>query len=153
MKKICFIASSGGHLEQIRQLKKIRNSYDYFYITNRTPSTEKIKEKTYLVKDLYRKNNKFFKVVRLIEIFWEQFIIFIKENPDVIITTGAGMVIPLCLIAKIFKRKIIYIESYARMSSVNRTGKFLYRYADLFIVQWPELLKYYPKAVYGGCIY
>ena len=25
--------------------------------------------------------------------------------------------------------------------------------ADLFIVQWEEMLKLYPKAVYGGAIY
>jgi uncharacterized protein Veg len=48
---------------------------------------------------------------------------------------------------------MIYIESFARMKTLNKSGKFLYKYADLFIVQWEELLKCYPKAVYGGWIY
>ena len=28
-----------------------------------------------------------------------------------------------------------------------------YKFANLFIVQWREMLKMYPKAVYGGSIY
>lgn len=41
----------------------------------------------------------------------------------------------------------------ARIKSPSKTGKFLYKFVDLFIVQWEELLKFYPKAVYGGKIY
>ena len=39
------------------------------------------------------------------------------------------------------------------MKSLNVTGRKLYPYADLFIVQWKELLKITPKATYGGWIY
>ncbi len=152
-KKICFISSSGGHLEQINQLNLIKEHYDYFYITNKTISTEKIKDKKYLVKDLYRGKNRIKKIFGLIFMFIEQLIIFLKEKPDVIITTGAGVVVPTCIIAKIFKRRIIYIESFARMYTANKTGKVIYKFSDLFIVQWESLLKIYPKAVYGGGIY
>ena len=33
--KIAFIASSGGHLEEITRLKKIANMYDSFLITEK----------------------------------------------------------------------------------------------------------------------
>lgn len=152
-KKICLIASSGGHLEQIRQLKKVIQKYEYFYVTNKTLSTEKINEKKYLVKDLYRGKGKIKKIITLIYMFYEQLKIFIKEKPDFIITTGAGIAIPICILAKIFQKKVIYIESFARINSVNKSGKFIYKFADLFVVQWESLLKYYPKAVYWGWIY
>lgn len=152
-KKICLISSSGGHLEQIKQLKKITSEFEYYYIVNKTSSTSKIKEKKYLITDIYRGKNKLKKIAITLYMFTEQFFYFIKERPDVVITTGAGMVVPTCLIAKIFRKKVVYIESFARMTTANKTGKFLYKFADLFIIQWPELKKIYPKAEYWGWIY
>ena len=77
----------------------------------------------------------------------------LEEKPDVILTTGAAVAIPMCIIGKIFGKKVIYIESYARINSPNKTGKLIYKFADLFIIQWEELRRFYPKAVYGGAIY
>ena len=44
-------------------------------------------------------------------------------------------------------------EKYANRNRKTATGRLVYPIADLFIVQWEELLKIYPKAVYGGAIY
>ena len=153
-KKICFICSAGGHLEQINQLKKVKELYnDYFYVTVETKATQNLKYKKYLVKDLYRGKFKLMKLIRIISLFFIQFWIFLNEKPDFIITTGAGVAVPMCLIAKLFRKKIIYIESFARINSTNKTGRFLYKYANLFIVQWEQLKDFYPKAIYGGWIY
>jgi UDP-N-acetylglucosamine:LPS N-acetylglucosamine transferase len=77
-----------------------------------------------------------------------------KERPNVVITTGAGVAVPVCLIAKyLFGAKIIFIESFSRIFEPSQTGRLLYNFADLFIVQWDSLMeKYGPKAVYGGTI-
>ena len=76
-----------------------------------------------------------------------------KEKPDVVITTGALVAFPICLIAKIFGKHIIYIESFARVNSRSLTGRLLYPISDLFLVQWEEMLKFYPKAKYVGGIF
>ena len=81
------------------------------------------------------------------------FIIFIKERPTHIISTGAITVVPFALIAKLFNVKIIFIETFARTNDKTKTGEFMYKIADLFIVQWESLLEIYPDAVYGGSIY
>ncbi len=146
------ISSSGGHLEQIKQLREVKEQYNYFYVVTRTKATEAMKEKRYIVSDLVR-TNKLIALIRMIKMMIEQLIIFIKEKPDVIITTGAAVAIPMCLIGRVFRKKVIYIESFARINTPNKTGKFIYRFADLFIIQWEELEKHYPKAVYGGWIY
>lgn len=151
-KKVCLISSSGGHLEQIKQLKEVTTRYDYFYVVTRTKATEAMKQNKYIVSDLIR-TNKFVSCVRMVKMMIEQLGIFLKERPDVIITTGAAVAIPMCVIGKIFKRKVIYIESFARINTPNKTGQLIYKFADLFIIQWEELEKHYPKAVYGGSIY
>lgn len=61
--------------------------------------------------------------------------------------------IPMCLLCKAQGGKLIYIESYAKVSTPTETGKLLYRFADEFYVQWKSMLKIYPKAKYLGGIY
>ena len=50
-------------------------------------------------------------------------------------------------------KKVIYIESFARVDEPSLTGKLMYHVADLFIVQWKEMMEFYPNAVYGGGIF
>ena len=59
----------------------------------------------------------------------------------------------MCCIGKIFGSKIIYIETFANSESRSQAGRLIYKFADLFIVQWEGMLKLYPKATYGGWIY
>jgi len=69
----------------------------------------------------------------------------------VVITTGAGVAVPICLFAKIFfNSKIIFIESFSRIYEPSSTGKILYNFADLFFVQWPTLKKRFKRAIYAG---
>ena len=73
--------------------------------------------------------------------------------PDIIISTGALSTIPMCLLGKVFRKKIIFIESFAKVNSPTLTGKLIYKIADQFYVQWEEMLDIYPKAIYKGGIY
>ena len=74
-------------------------------------------------------------------------ILFIRIKPDAIVSTGTHTVIPICFFGKLFKRKIIYIETYANITKKTLTGIILYPISDLFIVQWREMKNLYPKAV------
>ena len=81
--------------------------------------------------------------------------IFCIERPDIIISTGVLATIPMLYIGHIFNKKVIYIESFAKINSPTQTGKLIYKnkIADRFYVQWPEMLKIYPDAIYIGGIY
>ena len=69
------------------------------------------------------------------------------------ITTGTHTAVPMCKIAHKYGKKVIWIETFANSTTPTKAGEMIYPIADLFIVQWEELLKIYPKAVYGGAIY
>ena len=69
------------------------------------------------------------------------------------ITTGVLAIIPLALLMKLTGGKLIYLESFAKVTSKTLSGKLLYKYADQFYVQWEEMLKLYPRAIYKGGIY
>lgn len=154
-KKVLFISSSGGHLAQLMHLKPLFERYDYHLVTEYLPCNEKLKEK-YKVSFLLHggRNNKFKYLFLFLFNAFKSLYILLREKPNVVITTGAHTAVPMCYLAKIFGKKVIYIESFAKVNTPNLSGKLIYPIADLFIVQWPELLKYYPKAKYlGGGLY
>ncbi|MCG2827371.1 MAG: hypothetical protein L6265_12345 [Thermoplasmatales archaeon] len=85
--------------------------------------------------------------------FLQSLKILLKEKPDVIITTGAGSALSLCYLGKFFRKKIIFIESFSRVTTPSLFGRLVAPISDLVIVQWEPLLKYYKKAVCGGSIF
>ncbi len=150
--KICFAASSGGHFEQLLMLKPLMEKYDSFIITEKTmyePMSE-----AFMLYYMYQVNRKEFTFLfRMIANLFRSLHIFFKEKPDVVITTGAMAMIPICLIAKPFGKKLIFIESFAKVTTPTKTGKLMYKFADRFYVQWKSMLEIYPDAIYLGGIY
>lgn len=150
--KICFAASSGGHFEQIMMLNPLMRKYESFVITEKTSYSTKINGvKAYFLRQTNRKELSFFFVMFLN--FCLSLRIYIKEKPDVVICTGVLSTVPICLIAKFFGKKLIYIESFAKVNSATETGKLMYKFADCFYVQWESMLQVYPDAIYKGGIY
>ena len=133
-KKVLFISSTGGHLNELLQLSPLFKKYDYHIITEKDETTKGLKEK-YGDKISYLPYGTRQKLFRYIFIYT---------------THTAG---PMCYLGKLLGNKIIYIETFANRHSKTATGKLIYPIADLFIVQWEEMLELYPKAVYGGAIY
>lgn len=150
--KICFAASSGGHYEQITMLKPLMDKYDSFIITEKTKYKSEVAGKNmYYLKQVNRKDKLVF--FYLISNFFKSLKIFIAEKPDVVVCTGVLAMIPMCLIAKWAGKKLIYIESFAKVTTPTETGKLLYKYADQFYVQWESMLDVFPNAIYLGGIY
>jgi len=150
--KIVFAASSGGHLEQLLMLKPLMEKYDSVFVTEKTEyNTGKTDVKTYYLSQINRKEILF--IPKLIGNTFRSLRIMIKERPKVMITTGVLAIVPLALLMKLFGGKLIYLESFAKVTSKTLSGKLLYRFADRFYVQWEEMLKLYPNAIYKGGIY
>ncbi len=150
--KVCFAASSGGHYEQLMMLKPLMDKYDSLVITEKTKYNTGINgERIYYLKQVNRKEKTFF--LSMIINAFKSLCIYLKEKPDVIICTGVLAMIPICLLMKVFRKKLIYIESFAKVTSPTETGKLLYKYADQFYVQWESMKRFYPKAIYLGGIY
>ena len=156
MKKVLFIASTGGHLNELMQLAPMFDKYDYHIITEKTKSTNSLVNKygkriDYLVYGT--KDKKLVYPFKFIFNCFKSLILYIKLRPSYIVTTGTHTAVPICYIGKLFGSKIIFIETFANSKTKTLSGRMIYPIANLFIVQWKEMLKLYPKAVYGGWIY
>lgn len=153
-KKVIFVSSIGGHLTQMLQLKSIFNDYNYLLITEKSEVSIGLKDKYNTRYYMYCNKKNFLKYffVNVVNAFHSVYT-FITFRPDVIVTTGANTAIPLCYLGRIFGKKVIFIESFAKRNGKNFSGKLAYPVATTFIVQWESMLEYYPKAKYFGGIY
>lgn len=156
MKKVLFISSTGGHLSELLQLKSCFENYDYHIITEKTGSTVNLVDKfpnrvDYLL--FGTKDHLFSYIFKFSTNILKSFYLYFKIRPEFILTTGTHTAVPICYIGKLFGSKIIFIETFANSKTKTLSGKLAYPIADLFIVQWEEMLKLYPKAIYGGWIY
>lgn len=154
MKKVLFISSDGGHLDELMKLGF--EKYDYKIVTEKTEYNESLSEK-------YGENIEFLRygtrknLFKYIFIFFnnicKSYRILKKFNPEVIVSTGTHTAIPMCFLAKLHKKKVVWIETFANKNTKTLAGKIIYKFTDVFIVQWEEMLKLYPKAKFLGPIY
>lgn len=71
-------------------------------------------------------------------------------RPDVVLANGPAIAVPAIVIGKALGAQVIYVESASRVTGLSASGRMIYRLADLFIVQWPQLTARYPRAIYAG---
>jgi beta-1,4-N-acetylglucosaminyltransferase len=146
--KICIAVSAGGHLVEALQLESVYSKYKNYFVTANRINSQNLKgKKIYFVSVPTRNPLKFVKN------FFQSLKIFLKEKPDLIISTGADTALATCYIGKFFGKKIVFIESFCRIKEPSLTGKLVYPISDLFIYQWKYLEKYYPKGKYGGSVF
>lgn len=157
--KICIVCAAGGHLAEALYVLEAFADSEIFLITNnamhmRDFSHPRIK-KIYLVKmpEIDRKNI-FVMALFLIPAAFKFLNIFFKERPNVLFSTGAEVTVPAFYLGKfLFRHRLIFLETITTIFDTSKTGKLVYPITDLFLVQWPELLKLYGKrAIYAGRI-
>ena len=154
MVKVMFISSKGGHLSELKQLDF--EKYDYSVVTEKSESDKDLKEKYgdkahFLLYGTRRTPIRYFFI--LLFNFFKSLFLFLKIRPKVVVTTGTHTAVPMCYIAKLFRAKVIWIETFANRNTKTLAGRLVYPIADTFVVQWEEMKKIYPKAKYWGWIY
>ena len=135
---------------QVKQIAPVYEKYDHFYFTFRGGVAEEMK-KTSRVRAIPN-------IVRHNPLSWIVGAVLsahavLVERPDVVISTGAGIVVFFCIFAKLLGAKLVFIESMARIERPTLTARLLYPFTDLFFVQWPGLLKYFPRAQFAGRLF
>jgi len=135
---------------QAKQLAPVYEKYEHFYFTFKGGVAEEMKKTSRIraIPNIVRHNPISWIVGAVLSAY-----AVLVERPDVVISTGAGIVVFFCVFAKLLGAKLIFIESMARVERPTLTARLLYPFSDLFIVQWPDLLKYFPRAKYMGRLF
>src|SRR5437016_14195844 len=131
--RICIVSSCGGHLTEVRTLRAAYDDCEHFYVINKRASVPAdMKGKTYFIRHSER-DLLFF--VNL----WEAWRILRKEQPSLILSTGAGPVVPFALVGKLLGIRTIFIETFNRVNEPSLSGRIMYHLADRFFYQWQSL--------------
>jgi len=145
--KIALVCSYGGHLTEIKYLMEAFEGHEIFFVTYDSIRTRQLPYQKYLLDNI--EWNPF----KLGISFLKFYKIFKVEQPDIVISTGSEIAIPAFYIAKVFGIKTVFIESWCRVKTTSGSGRIVYPVSDVFLVQWPELLKLYgKKAQYQGSV-
>jgi beta-1,4-N-acetylglucosaminyltransferase len=143
--KICIVSSCGGHLTEVRCVRRAFECFPHFYVINqRIALPEDMRGKTYFITHSERD-------WKLLVNFWEAFCILRRERPSVILSTGAGPAVPFALLGRLmFRCRVVFIETVTRITEPSLTARLMYYLADEFFYQWPALGRFFPKGKYGG---
>lgn len=146
--KICCISSHGGHLhEMMGAMDGIEGNI--VWITQKTKASQATLagKSHHFILDPNVSKIKF--AINAIQALWY----LVLERPKVIVSTGSGIALPMMLFGKfLFGAKLVFVESAAMVVQPSRTGRAIYKYCDLFLIQWETLREFYPNAKYVGIL-
>ena len=148
--KICLVGSSGGHLTHLYMLKPFWEQHERFWVTFEKEDAKGLLSEESIHYCYFPTNRNIKNLLRNTVLAWK---ILRKEQPDILISSGAAVAVPFFFLAKLMKKKLVFVEIYDRFNKASLTGKLVYSITDLFIVQWEGMLKIYPKAVNFGSLY
>uniref|UniRef100_A0A8R1IEI1 UDP-N-acetylglucosamine transferase subunit ALG14 n=1 Tax=Caenorhabditis japonica TaxID=281687 RepID=A0A8R1IEI1_CAEJA len=168
---LCAVLGSGGHTtEMLELIKNFDNEFNMrIYII---ADTDTISEDKAVAHEKSRNNEKFVveKIPRSREVGQSYFSsvfstlnscrfafkLIYRTRPDLVLLNGPGTCIPVAFAAAFFDiirlidTVIVYEESICRVNKLSLSGAILYYLGmvDSLIIQWPELKKRYPRAIY-----
>ncbi len=139
--KILIVSSVGGHLTEIMQLAPVLSGHEVVLVVNdETTLPDFPFARVYRIAHAERD-------LRVLYNFWESARILKEEDPDIVLSAGAGPAVPLSLLARIGTRaRIVFVESAAAIKRPTLTGRLMYPIAHHFFYQWSALRSFFPKA-------
>jgi beta-1,4-N-acetylglucosaminyltransferase len=80
--------------------------------------------------------------------------IFDAEQPQVLLSAGAGPAIPFAVVARLFTNcRVVYLESASAVTEPTLTGRLMVPLAHDFFYQWPSLEKYFPNGTLSRVVF
>jgi UDP-N-acetylglucosamine:LPS N-acetylglucosamine transferase len=147
--RVLLACSSGGHLIQLHNLRPWWERQDRMWVT-----FSKLDSRSLLVGERvawahHPTTRNLPNLVRNLLLAWRLLRSF---RPDVVVSSGAGVAFPFFLVARLLGQKTVYVEVYDRIDSATMTGRLCYPFSNLFLLQWEEQRRSYPKGVVIGSL-
>jgi len=157
---VLVVMGEGGHTKQCLRLVELMGTagyrYSYVLVAEDTVSESKIRVAAPVYRVVRPGCVKSGGLSRLVTVPWSTLqaaLLLLRVRPDAVVTAGPGVALPVCLTAKLMGATIIFVESCSRVRRLSLTGRLMRPLADLFFVQWEELLPAAPGALFAGRLY
>jgi beta-1,4-N-acetylglucosaminyltransferase len=133
--QVLLVCSPGGHLQQLLALAPAWDRLDHAWVTLPGSDVEDLLADEHPLLAYGPTNRSLRNLIRNLPFAWRT---IRRLDPDVILSTGAGVAVPFFLVGKLLHRRLVYVESFTRTQSLSLSGRLVYPLADEFFVQWPQ---------------
>lgn len=147
--KVCLAASAGGHLDQLLRCGDAWRGHDVFFAINDYVLARWLADRYGAPVYVLGESG----VRHPLKALWVLVAcarLLLKERPTIVMSTGAAHGCLLCLLGKVIGSKVVWIDSVANIGELSASGRIARHFADVFLVQWPELVAKYPGVEYTG---
>jgi beta-1,4-N-acetylglucosaminyltransferase len=147
--RVLLVCSSGGHLIQLHNLKRWWERHDRMWVTFEKLDSTSLLANERVAWAYHPTTRNLRNLLRNLGLAWK---VLRSYRPDVVVSSGAGVAVPFFLLARLLRRPTVYVEVYDRIDTPTVTGRLCYPLSDLFLLQWEEQRRNYPKGVVIGSL-
>jgi beta-1,4-N-acetylglucosaminyltransferase len=147
--RVLLVCSSGGHLIQLHNLRPWWEAHERMWVTFKKLDSSSLLAGERVAWAHHPTTRNLRNLLRNLRLAWRLLRSF---RPDVVVSSGAGVAFPFFLIARLLRQKTVYVEVYDRIDSATMTGRLCYPLSNLFLLQWDEQRRSYPKGVVIGSL-
>jgi UDP-N-acetylglucosamine:LPS N-acetylglucosamine transferase len=141
--RVLLVSSSGGHLQQLHRLAPWWSKHERMWVTFDTADATSMlageeiawayRPTTRNLRNLARNTLLACRVLA-------------RFRPTVVVSTGAGAAFPFFVLARALGIRTVYVEVYDRIDLPTLTGRLCYPLSSLFLVQWADQRRFYPRS-------
>jgi UDP-N-acetylglucosamine:LPS N-acetylglucosamine transferase len=112
------------------------DGHEIVYVTTLDSYREEVGDtaRFYSVRDANRWNK-----LGLLRMAVQLSVIVLREQPDIVISTGAAAGYFCIRLARLLGARTIWVDSLANADCLSMCGQRIGRHADLWLTQWPHL--------------
>jgi beta-1,4-N-acetylglucosaminyltransferase len=148
--QVLLVCSPGGHLLQLLSMRPAWNDFTHVWVTlDRSDSRSLLHDQ----RTVYAYGPTFRNVKNLARNLLLAWRVIGAVRPAVILTTGAALAVPFAWIGRLRGSRVVYVESFTRVSKPSLSCRLVKPAANRLYVQWPDLQRALPSARYVGNLF
>ena len=141
-RRLLLVSSSGGHLSQLHALEPWWSKHERLWVTFDKDDARALLDGERMIAAHHPTTRN---IPNALRNFMLARNVFDDYRPEIVVSTGAGVAVPFFIAGRRFGARNVYIEVYDRIDSATMTGRMCYPLSDLFLLQWPEQRRFYPR--------
>ena len=141
-RRTCLAYSPGGHLSELLRATAGITFADCFHVTFRSGRAPSVDDATRVYYVCHPRRSAW----RTLASALQALVLLLRERPRLVLSTGADVAVPVVVLAKLLGATTVFVETGGTVEP-SLAGRLCYPFSDLFVVQWPEKLRAFPRAV------
>ena len=148
--EVLLVCSTGGHLLQLHALRSAWSGTRHAWVTFDKSDARSLLADEQVFFAFGPTNRNVGNLLRNLKLAVR---LVRRLRPRVVVTTGAGVAVPFCWIARVRGAKVVYVESLSRIEAPSLSCRLIAPAASRIYAQWPELAEAYGRARYVGSVF